>query len=74
MMCCADLRGELTLGSLREHSFKTLWNGAQATRVRIDHLEGKFEGVCATCGGINWYETTEAMHQETRERAAVLDL
>jgi len=74
MMCCADLRGELSLGSLQHNSFETLWNGEAATRIRMDHLNGKFEGVCASCGGINWYETTEAMRQATRERADGLGL
>ena len=74
MMCCADLRGELQLGSLHDHSFATLWNGARATRTRLDHLNGCFEGVCADCGGINWYETTDAMRQQTHERASDLGL
>ena len=72
MMCCADLRGELSLGSLASNSFETLWQGALATRRRIDHIEGRFEGVCADCGGINWYETTEAMRVAARARADVL--
>ena len=72
MMCCADLRGELTLGSLAEHSFETLWQSARATLRRIDHLEGRFDGVCMDCGGINWYQTTPAMAAQTRARAAAL--
>ena len=74
MMCCADLRGELNLGSLEEHSFRELWNGDSATRKRMDHLNGIFEGVCEGCGGINWYETTPAMRSTTRDRAAELGL
>jgi len=74
MMCCADLQGELQLGSLQDHSFDTLWNGVRATRTRLDHLDGRFEGVCAGCGGINWYETTDAMRQAARKRASELGL
>lgn len=74
MMCCADLRGELNLGSLAAHGFRELWNGAEATRLRMAHLAGQFDGVCAGCGGINWYETTAAMESSARERAAELDL
>jgi hypothetical protein len=74
MMCCADLGGELTLGSLADHSFETLWNGELATRRRMAHLEGRFEGVCAGCGGINWYKTTDVMAAAAHERAAALAL
>ncbi|MFN7142911.1 MAG: radical SAM/SPASM domain-containing protein [Myxococcota bacterium] len=55
VMCCADLRSELDLGSLAEASFRTLWEGRKATRARLDHLAGRFEGPCASCGGVNWY-------------------
>jgi hypothetical protein len=54
-MCCADLRSELDLGSLADHSFRALWEGPRARSERKKHREGKFDGVCATCGGINWY-------------------
>jgi MoaA/NifB/PqqE/SkfB family radical SAM enzyme len=74
MMCCADLGGELDLGSLAEHSFRELWEGPVATQRRLDHLEGRFEGVCKSCGGINWYETTPAMGQAARARAVELGL
>ncbi len=74
MMCCADLRGELNLGSLQENSFASLWNGPTATRIRMDHLNGSFDGVCADCGGINWYETTDDMRSATRKRALELGL
>jgi hypothetical protein len=55
LMCCSDLRGELDLGSLADHGFRELWFGERATRRRLAHLDGRFEGVCAGCGGINWY-------------------
>jgi len=72
MMCCADLRGELSLGSLATHGFRELWQGPIATRMRMEHLAGQFEGVCAGCGGINWYATTESMEDEARARAVEL--
>lgn len=74
MMCCADLRGELSLGSLRERGFLELWHGPKATSERLKHMQGRFEGVCAGCGGINWYATTPAMEAEARARATALGL
>ena len=74
MMCCADLRGELNLGSLAEHGFRDLWDGPQATGRRLAHLSGAFDGVCGGCGGINWYETTPQMETAARARAATLGL
>ena len=55
-MCCADLQSELALGALQHHSFLELWHGERANRMRTAHLNGEFRGVCATCGGINWYQ------------------
>jgi len=74
MMCCADLGGELRLGSLAEQSFQDLWSGSRATQRRVDHIAGRFEGVCAGCGGINWYETTEHMTATALERAEALGI
>lgn len=71
-MCCADLGSEHELGSLATSSFRTLWDGAKATRLRMAHLEGRFEGVCAGCGGINWYGLTEAHVRGARSRAGEL--
>ncbi len=55
MMCCADLQGALDLGAVDEAGFRALWNGPKARAERRAHLAGRFEGVCASCGGINWY-------------------
>ncbi|MSP55537.1 MAG: radical SAM/SPASM domain-containing protein [Myxococcales bacterium] len=55
VMCCADLHSELDLGSLAEHGFRTLWEGPRARAERQKHRAGVFDGVCRTCGGINWY-------------------
>ena len=63
MVCCADLQGELTLGSLRDKSFSQLWFGAYAQKLRNDHLLGHFNGVCKSCGGINWYTLTQQKQQ-----------
>lgn len=59
MMCCVDLPGALDLGSLAEHSFRTLWEGEEARRRRLAHIRGAFDevGPCGSCGGISWYET-----------------
>ena len=59
MMCCADLQGELNLGSLKAHHFLELWNGVKAQAERRRHLSGEFRGVCQGCGGINWYDLPE---------------
>ena len=59
MMCCVDLSGQLDLGDLNHHSFRTLWEGERAQALRLQHIQGRFaeEGPCGSCGGINWYET-----------------
>jgi len=74
LMCCADLHSSLDLGSLDRQSFRTLWDGPNATARRMEHLAGRFRGACAACGGINWYETTPAMAATARARAAELGL
>ena len=73
MMCCADLGGELSLGSLREASFAELWWGRQAAAHRTDHLHGRFKGVCAGCGGINWYTLTPERIAASDKRSAQQD-
>ena len=55
LLCCADLRSEMALGSLHERGFLDLWQGRAATQRRLEHLAGRFTGACAACGGINWY-------------------
>lgn len=74
LMCCADLQGELDLGPLEPQGFRALWEGPLATRRRMEHLAGRFEGVCAGCGGINWYTLSPAQVDATRRRAAELHL
>lgn len=74
LMCCADLRGELDLGSLAEASFRELWEGEKATRARLAHLAGRFDGVCAGCGGINWYALAPGHAAATRARGAALGI
>lgn len=54
-MCCADMHGQLALGSLAKHSFRELWEGPRASDLRAQHRAARFEGPCASCGGINWY-------------------
>ena len=72
MMCCADLGGELDLGSLAGAGFRELWEGERATRLRMQHLAGRFEGACARCGGVNWYRLEPAHREQTRRRAEEL--
>ncbi len=74
MMCCADLRGELQLGNLATEGFRSLWEGELATRHRLQHMAGRFEGICGECGGINWYETTSKMKASARRRAEALGI
>lgn len=69
LLCCADLRSEMALGSLREQGFRALWEGEAAVRKRLEHLEGRFAGVCAACGGINWYTLDPAQIAATRAQA-----
>ena len=72
MMCCADLGGELSLGSLQDRTLAEMWWGRKATAYRLDHLSGRFEGVCASCGGINWYDLTEEMVEVAERRGREL--
>ena len=74
LMCCADLGSELRLGSLADHDFRTLWEGEAATRLRLDHLAGRFKGVCAACGGVNWYRMPPDALATTHQRAAELGI
>ena len=74
LMCCADLHGELVLGSLLEDGFRALWTGPVATRRRLSHLDGKFGGVCAACGGVNWYALPDSADADTRAHARRLGL
>jgi MoaA/NifB/PqqE/SkfB family radical SAM enzyme len=74
LMCCADLGSELRLGSLADHDFRTLWEGEAATRLRLAHLAGRFDGVCARCGGVNWYDLPPGAAAATRVRAAALGI
>lgn len=74
LMCCADLGGELDLGSLDLASFRALWEGPTATARRLAHLAGRFEGVCAGCGGINWYKLPPEMADAARRRGRQLGL
>lgn len=72
LMCCADLHSELILGDLAQTGFTELWQGRRATELRLAHLGGRFEGVCAGCGGINWYRLEPEMIASTRRRATEL--
>ena len=55
MYCCADLDGQMPLGSLHTHRFKDLWLFSEARTRRQQHLQGTFLDKCSQCGGINWY-------------------
>lgn len=74
MMCCADLQGELALGSVADQGFRSLWEGRTATRRRFEQLDGHFNGVCEGCGGINWYSLTPEMVSNAKSRAIELGI
>ncbi len=75
-VCCVDLQGQLALGNLAEHGFRELWSGRQATRLRLDHVQGAFaeHPTCAHCGGINWYGFPPATIRAWLESHDRLDL
>ncbi len=56
-VCCVDVGGRLALGNLAEQGFRTLWEGARAQQLRLDHVQGFFDrhSTCDHCGGIAWY-------------------
>ena len=68
MMCCADLKGELQLGSLQQATFLELWEGPHADSIRQSHMKGQFEGVCKHCGGINWYDLKASQTEQSTSR------
>jgi len=76
MMCCADLPGELDLGSLADAGFRELWEGEEAVRRRIAHVRGAFSevGPCEACGGINWYRTPPDVVRGWLEKVGRTDL
>lgn len=74
IMCCADLDSTLALGHLGQASFLELWEGKAATTHRLAHIAGRFDGVCAACGGINWYDTTPEHIASATQRARDLGL
>ena len=41
--CCADVDGEIEVGSLHDHSFEELWEGPLMTQYRLWHIQGEFE-------------------------------
>lgn len=58
MACCADVDNEIPIGNLRDHDFDALWFGERMTRLRLLHVEGRFQEIpkCWSCGGINFYK------------------
>jgi hypothetical protein len=71
LMCCADLQGSLSLGSLAQQSFRSLWEGPQANRLRLEHLRGHFTGPCVHCGGVNWYQLGPAQIEATLAHSGI---
>lgn len=76
MACCADVDGEIPLGSLQDHSFLELWEGELMTQYRLWHIEGAFEAMpkCFNCGGINWIQMGSEEIRTYLEEVGRLDL
>ncbi len=47
--CCVDVEGDLVLGDANEEGMAEIFNGPAMRRLRRDHLEGRFPGLCAAC-------------------------
>lgn len=48
--CCRDFNGKVTLGNLQNESLQSVWNGAAARQLRLQHLnEGELPKMCAGC-------------------------
>ena len=60
MACCADVDGEIPVGSLKDATFQELWEGELMTQYRLWHIQGRFERMpkCQSCGGIGWISMT----------------
>ncbi len=75
-VCCADVHGEIEVGSLETSTFLELWDGPRMTQYRIWHILGEFDHmpVCARCGGINFYRMDDDAVRAYLERIGRLDL
>jgi MoaA/NifB/PqqE/SkfB family radical SAM enzyme len=48
--CCVDYEGTLSFGNVKdEPDLGKIWNGEKAVRMRREHLEMRFSGVCGRC-------------------------
>jgi MoaA/NifB/PqqE/SkfB family radical SAM enzyme len=55
--CCVDYEGTLSFGNVSDNpDLKAIWNGEFATKLRIEHLARRFDGVCGLC---NEYSSEE---------------
>jgi len=55
--CCVDYNAELTIGNVWDDTIPNLWKNKNMTRLREQHLSGKFPDTCADC---NECESTKA--------------
>lgn len=76
MACCADVDGEIPVGSLKEHTFQELWEGELMNRYRLWHIEGRFEAMpkCLSCGGIGWITMSPEEIRQWLSEVGRLDL
>jgi len=58
-ICCIDFYHRGILGSLKDSSIQGIWKGEKLQKIRIAHLEGKFDiaPVCSHCQGL-WLRDT----------------
>lgn len=54
-LCFLDWARKLTIGDVRTHSLKAIWNGELAYQHRVAHLRGcrKDDPTCAACGQLS---------------------
>ena len=49
-VCCADYDGRMFYGNANEQRLVDIWNGQRMRRLRREHRQRKFSGICKNCG------------------------
>ncbi len=49
-ICCADYDGRMSYGNANEEKLVDIWNGHRMRRIRKEHRQRRFSGICKNCG------------------------
>lgn len=56
-LCCHDFHGIYKLGNLATDDLLTVWNSEEISKIRKEHIQGKYDGLCKNC--IEWAKECE---------------